>query len=290
MPLGYKEENYLPQSTQPKGAVLAVDGDIVAYRVSAVCEGSFEGACNQLLAQCLTNISTNSGISKMRIYISGANNFRYEAAKTKEYKGNRKGLVRPEFWEYCKQHLQDKYKAFLVDGFEADDAIASDMLQQGSNHCGIDKDIKQIQGWHFNFVKEEGKGLWEFVTKDDAELLLYRQILSGDSSDNIPGLPRIGKKKAEAAIENPQTAFADALDFYKEVCEAKLPEVEPTAYFAEQRNLIRLRRDLKLSFDNTIEIEPKVLDDGFEEQTNSLADLPSSFKSDKNLTKPNLKL
>lgn len=250
-----------------RGNVLAVDGDIIAYRIAAVQEDTFEKACAQLIDQCLVNISTNSGVSKMRIYISGENNFRYKTAVTRPYKGNRVGIVRPQFWEYCKQYLQDKYKAFLVDGFEADDAIASDMVQKNSNHCGIDKDIKQIEGWHFNFVKEEGKGLWEHVTKEEAILLLYRQILSGDSSDNIPGLPRIGKKKAEAAIQDPESAMHDAMEFYEEICQSKLPDIVPMVYFVEQKNLVQLRRNLELPFDNTVEIEPKDTNFGFEEQS-----------------------
>jgi hypothetical protein len=58
--------------------VLAVDGDIIAYRTAAVCENDFEGACSQIIDNTLREISTQTGIGHMRIYLSGENNFRYD--------------------------------------------------------------------------------------------------------------------------------------------------------------------------------------------------------------------
>lgn len=222
--------------------VFAVDGDIIAYRTAAVCEEHFEGACESIIDTTLTEIATDTGITNMRIYVSGENNFRKKIAVTKPYKGNRATMVAPRFLNFCKSYLVDKYHAIRMHGYEADDGIASDMVQNGAIHCGIDKDIKQIQGKHYNYVNKE----WDTISEDQARLNLFRQVLTGDISDNIPGLPRVGVKTAEKIITEPETALADAIEYYKEICSDKLPDIDPIIYFVEQRALIEMIKDINL--------------------------------------------
>ena len=222
--------------------ILAVDGDILAYRTAAVCEDHFEGAAQAIIDSTLRDISTDTNINSMRIYVSGKDNFRYHVAKTKPYKGNRATMVRPQYLESTKAYLIEKYGAVEVDGYEADDAIATDMTVNNAIHCGIDKDMLQIPGRHYNYVKKE----WTHVTEEEALLILYRQILMGDASDNVPGLPRIGEKKAADAIQNSETAMLDALAFYEEICADKMPDIVPMVYFIEQSQLITMRKDVPL--------------------------------------------
>lgn len=252
---------------------LAVDGDIIAYRTAAVCETHFEGAAESIVDSTLRDIATDTNISNMRIYLSGKDCFRYGISKTKPYKGNRATMVRPQYLESTKQYLINKYDAILVNGYEADDGIASDMSQTGAAHCGIDKDMLQIPGWHYNYVKKE----WQEVSEEDAILTLYRQILMGDASDNIPGLPRIGEKKAAEAITNYETALVDAMNFYTEVCNDKLPDINPIEYFIEQSNLITMIKDLSLyciDFGTFTKIQANT--QGFEKQDG--ADFETSFQ------------
>lgn len=231
-----------------KEKVLAVDGDTLAYRTAAVCEDHFEGAAYSIIASTLKEIVAETQITKLRIYLSGKNNFRYEVAKTKPYKGNRATMVKPKYLQAVRDHLVEKYNAFIVDGFEADDAIATDMTVNGAVHCGVDKDILQIPGSHYNYVKKE----WKHVTEEDAVLTLYRQVLMGDTSDNVPGLPRVGEKKAFDAIQCVETAMDDCLAMYKSVVRLSLPGIDPIEYMAEQQALIQMRTDVPLVF-----VQPK---------------------------------
>lgn len=240
--------------------VLAVDGDIIAYRTAAVCEDHFEGACDAIIASTLKDIATDTGISSMRIYLSGENNFRKKVAKTKPYKGNRATMVAPKYLNHCKQYLIKNYRAIQVHGYEADDGVASDMTQNNAIHCGIDKDILQVPGDHYNYVKKE----WQHVTEEEATIRLYRQILMGDNSDNIPGLPRMGEKTAEKIIYDAETAFDVCLETYKEVCADKLPEIDPVEYFFEQKMLIEMVHTVDLLSLFTAYVEPET--DGFESQ------------------------
>ena len=242
---------------------LAVDGDIIAYKTAAVCEDHFEGAVKAIIDTTLRDIATDTGVNNMRIYLSGTDNFRYSIAKTMPYKGNRATMVRPQFLPAARDYLVEKYGAIIIDGYEADDGIATDMTVTGAAHCGIDKDLLQIEGLHYNYIKKE----WTIVGAEEAEITLYRQILMGDKSDNVPGLPGIGEKKAANVIIDANTALMDALDFYKFTCEAKLPNVNYMDYFSEQSYLITMRKDVpifQIDFDIATFVEAKT--EGFEPQ------------------------
>jgi len=244
----------------------------MAYRTAAVCEEHFEGSCNDILNTTLKNIATNTGVTKMRIYLSGNNNFRYDVGVTKPYKGNRATMVKPKYLDHCKQYLIDNYNAIRVHGYEADDGIATDMATNGAAHCGIDKDILQVPGLHYNYVKEE----WKKVSVEESIITLYRQVLMGDNSDNIPGLPRIGEAKAAKAITDYKTAKEDALDFYKEVCADKLPDIDYMEYFVEQFKLVKMVTDIDFYSIITCDVTPDT--DGFIEQDNEKAFIGEEIK------------
>jgi 5'-3' exonuclease len=243
-----------------KEQVLAVDGDILAYRIAAVCETHFEGAGFSILHSTLKEIVAETQITKMRIYLSGKNNFRYEIGKTKPYKGNRATMVRPQYLPHIRDYLVEHMNAIIVDGYEADDAIATDMTVNGAIHCGIDKDMLQIAGMHYNYVKKE----WQEITEEQATLNLYRQILMGDTSDNIPGLPRVGEKKAFDAIQSAETAELDAQEMYKAVVNAQLPGVDWRVYMTEQENLITMVKDVELDYSKIYELA--IDSEGFQAQ------------------------
>jgi len=220
----------------------AVDADIIVYRIAFACEDELASECDDALDNYLSTIAQDTGITKMRLYLTGKGNFRYDVAVTKPYKGNRKGLKKPQHLAYCREYLQRVYGAIVVDGYEADDAIASDMVQNGAFHCGIDKDIKQIAGKHYDFVNK----IWDEVSPEQAKLRLYAQILTGDSTDNIQGLPNVGEKTAYKIIYNHKTCAQDAKDYYKEICAKKLPDVDVATYWKEQVQLIELVKDLDI--------------------------------------------
>ena len=72
---------------------------------------------------------------------------------------------------------------------------------RGNFRKGIDKDLLQIPGNHYNFNKKTHR----FVSDDEAHKLLMIQCLTGDRTDNIPGIKGIGPKKAEKILEGVNT-------------------------------------------------------------------------------------
>jgi len=183
----------------------------------------------------------------MRIYLSGKSNFRYDIATTKPYKGNRATMVRPQFLNACREYLVEHCNAMIVEGFEADDAIATDMTLNGAFHCGVDKDILQIAGRHYNYVKNE----WIDISEEQATINLYRQILKGDTSDNIPGLPRVGDKLAADTIQTAENALVKTMEKYEEVVALRLPGVNWLEYLSEQSRLITMVTNVPLDLSKT---------------------------------------
>lgn len=68
--------------------------------------------------------------------------------------------------------------------------------------CSIDKDLDMIPGWHYNYVNEEK--YW--MSQEATIKFFYTQVLTGDTADNIRGVPGIGPKKAEKILEGAATA------------------------------------------------------------------------------------
>ena len=232
--------------------ILAVDGDVLAFRIAAVCEEEMMQACEDLIENCMADMIANTGAVGARVYLGGKDNFRYDVAVTRPYKANREGLRKPQHLPYVREYLIKNYSAFVVNGYEADDAIASDIVLNGATHSGVDKDLYQVPGYHYNFVTKETK----FVDDSTATLNFYRQVLTGDSSDNIPGLPGVGEKTAEKVITDAKTAAQDAKNYYAEICEKKLPDVDVPIYWKEQVTLIEMVQNLNIL--NLITHRPKI--------------------------------
>ena len=144
----------------------------------------------------------------IEIFLSGSTNFRDELATIKVYKGNRDPLHKPHWYSEIKQYLKDVWNAEEVDNIEADDILA-DLQDNMETTCIVstDKDLDQIAGWHFNWVKDE---LYK-VSTDQAIHSKYVQILTGDSTDNIEGIPGVGPVSAEKCLE-----WCSSIDEYEE--------------------------------------------------------------------------
>ena len=95
-----------------------------------------------------------------------------------------------------KGYLVDTWKALICNGVEADDLLASEQTTD-TVICTTDKDLDQVVGAHFNWVKDE----MYYVDEVEAEKFLWTQMLTGDSTDNIRGIPGLGKVKAKKYLD-----------------------------------------------------------------------------------------
>ena len=132
----------------------------------------------------------------LEIYLTGSGNFRDELATIKVYKGNRSEAHKPHWYTEIQDYMTTVWKANIVDGIEADDILA-DLQSDETCIVSTDKDLDQVPGWHYNWVN---KDLY-YVSVPSATHMLYKQILMGDSTDNIEGIPKVGEKTAEKLLD-----------------------------------------------------------------------------------------
>lgn len=145
-----------------------------------------------------------------KTFLTGKDNFRYTI--NTEYKANRIGKPKPEHLTACRNFLIEEYKAVVVDGAEADDALGINQAEDTIIYS-IDKDLLMIPGHHFNFVNNT----YTEVSELDGVRAFYRQMLIGDTSDNIFGIKGIGKVKAGRIIDpinDEQSMFDIVIDMY----------------------------------------------------------------------------
>ena len=144
---------------------------------------------------------------EMEVYLSSSLNFRDDIATIKVYKGNRDPSHKPHWYNEIKEYLRTVWKATEEEHLEADDILA-DLQNNDTCIVSTDKDLDQISGWHYNWVKDM---LYE-VSPDQAIHSKYTQILTGDSTDNIEGIPGLGPVGAEKCLE-----WCTSVDDYEQV-------------------------------------------------------------------------
>ncbi len=179
-----------------------VDADIVAYRCAATAEKLESwiavARTRDLADQILQEVSADA----FRFFLSGPNNFRYKIYP--QYKANRNRSQTPRHLNVCRDVLVKEFAAEVTIGYEADDAlgIAQCAAEAGSSIiCSIDKDLKQIPGDHYNFVKKE----FDDIPANRAIRAFYESMLIGDRADNIKGVSGIGLAKAPKFLEGCKT-------------------------------------------------------------------------------------
>jgi hypothetical protein len=165
---------------------------------------------------------TERGIEfdRLELFLTGKGNFRDSLATIKGYKANRDPTHRPVHYKSIRRYLINRWGATVVDGYEADDAVAMAAHEAGYDPDRIvivtcDKDLLTVPGLQYNFQKKR----FVVVTPQEARLNFYRQLITGDPTDNIGGAFRAGKAKAEQRLQGPMmeyAMYATALKLYEE--------------------------------------------------------------------------
>lgn len=208
----------------------------------------------------------NLKADEYKAWITGKSNYRYDIAKTVPYKGNRKDAVKPKHYDALREHLVKRHDAILTVGEEADDTVAIESTKL-LDECWIvhvDKDLDQLQGWHYNPVKDERY----YVNEFDAYRSFAMQLLTGDRTDNIPCLAGIGPKKAEKALKDAKTK-----EELLQAAWSKYEELGHTIeYLIEQGQLLWLRRHERELWQPDVRLLPSKL----QRSTDSEADSKSA--------------
>lgn len=136
---------------------------------------------------------------RLELWLTGKGNFREQVATIKGYKANRIGIPKPVHYKAIRRYMRERWGAQVTKGYEADDALSIISYQHSHENvvlCSQDKDLSNVPGRHYNARKR----LWRTITKEQAMLHFYRQLVTGDTVDNIMGVWRAGKAKAEKVL------------------------------------------------------------------------------------------
>ncbi len=175
-----------------------------------------------------------TGATDVRAILSGERNYRKDRAQFLPYKGSRllpaerEELIKQGKWKYylehekfsaearpyhyhnIKKYLIEQWDAEVIDNMEADDYLAINQTKFGEDHiiATIDKDIRQVPGNFYNFVKKE----LDEVTPIEAEMNLAAQMLTGDMTDTIYGIKGVGDITARKILEGvPEDALEEVV-------------------------------------------------------------------------------
>lgn len=136
----------------------------------------------------------------LRVVLTGPGNFRNEVATIKPYKGNRKETHKPYHYQAVRNYLTDWWDAEVISGREADDECS--IVQR--SHDGtviiatVDKDLDMVPGWHYDYWRKT----FYHTTESEGLALFYKQVLCGDSTDNIGGCFKIGATRAARIVDD----------------------------------------------------------------------------------------
>lgn len=217
---------------------LYIDGDMIKFECGFAGEASFRHICEehgeeyhrehtpldltlQIVDERINNICIRLEVSPEDciIFFSGSHNFRYEETTQFAYKANRADARRPIHEKNIEAYIEGKYNTCRLEGYEADDAMAMALSKHPTQAClaSRDKDMWQVPGWHYSW--ELGKqvergpeligehGYLNYLPSKRklvgaGNLWFAAQVLMGDSTDNIPGLPKTGPKRAYSLLKD----------------------------------------------------------------------------------------
>lgn len=208
-----------PQSSKP---LLIIDGDILLYKTLLATQveytedgdeytyinslTDFKRSVGEQIDNLLRELKTDS----FCIALSDDLNFRKEVYPG--YKANRKDVVKPVGFKAAKRFLAKEYMTVRRPGLEADDVMGITATKP-DNIGGIiivsdDKDMRTIPGRLYR------NGTVEEIDVEEADMNFFVQVLTGDSTDNYPGCPGIGPKKAMDILAKPGETWENIVRAY----------------------------------------------------------------------------
>ena len=152
--------------------------------------------CDAMMSRIYREVGATEGT----IFLDPGLNFRHDIAKYRPYKDRKQ--EKPVHYELIGEYLERKYGAVYVKGIETDDALAIFAHKCRLNDkpyviASVDKDLKMIPGLHYNIDHYTITN----ITYEEARHRFFRQVLTGDITDTIEGLPGIGEKTADKILD-----------------------------------------------------------------------------------------
>lgn len=220
---------------QVKGRVVHIDADFLAYQVSADNEKTLDEMKHNCSAR-IEKIRLMAGAQKAVLHLTPKESNkggRYDAAMQKEYQGNRKDKPKPKMLHIMRDWMHQEYAAIQHMDCEADDGMSIaqyEAIAKGQRKLSViatkDKDLTMVPGlsldWDTHAITDT-KDDFGYILLDEGNpkaksptkkikgrgwKMFWAQMLTGDSADNVQGLPMVhterflrnGKPRACGAV------------------------------------------------------------------------------------------
>lgn len=234
--------------------------------------GAVSGFCNMLWKLLQDARNTDVGVTPTHfavIFDYSSKTFRNDLYA--EYKANRSEPpedLRPQFGLIREATRAFNLPCIELDGYEADDLIATYAAQAEAAGGEVtiissDKDLMQLVTENvsmYDSMKDRQIGVDEVIEKFGVkpDKMIDLQALTGDSTDNIPGVPGIGPKTAAQLLET----YGDLDTLLERAHEIKQNKRrENLIEFADQARLSRKLVTLKVDTPVEAAIDDFILED-----------------------------
>lgn len=214
------------------GRTIHIDADFLAYQCSS--EGKGEKTWDDMQHNAAVAVETlkNLGAAEfVHLHLTPKESDkggRRDIAIQREYQGNRKDKEKPRYLELMRDHLATAYPGTLHVNCEADDGMSSAqyaVLAGGSGTNSIiaskDKDLRMVPGYQLDWDTgaihcghEDSFGALELVNgklKGYGQIMFWGQMLTGDTADNIQGLPKVCGKVLNTVDPTKETQKLSAI-------------------------------------------------------------------------------
>lgn len=221
--------------------IMICDADSILFATAFAMKDEPLSSAVTKVDDILTTLANSCSAEKILVCLTEGRSWRRNYAKTKEYKGNRKDRVLPPYLNDLRAHMKDKWQAFYVQTWEADDLIFMARTAYKKRYPDYnvflatnDKDCNQFAGNFLDFRKMA----FFTITPDMAQKNFWTQMIVGDSTDNIAGIQGIGKIGAEKMLQD--VAVPDYSAVVLKAYIAKYGEREGVEKFYESYKLLKL--------------------------------------------------
>jgi len=199
-----------------------IDGDFIAYQLAAWAHSSQADslAMSERIEETFGDWLQRSCCSDSLVMFSCSRDENFRRDSYPLYKAHRTAEP-PAMLERAKEIVADCSRLVTIPHLEADDVMGI-LATNGKIPCPVivtvDKDLRQIPGYHFNPNKEDFPSL---VSVADADAMFYQQWLTGDATDGFGGIRGCGPKKAQKILDTNTGDGAPTPDDYElNICSA----------------------------------------------------------------------
>ena len=204
-----------------------IDGDILVYSCgfasdAAAKEQGIEAEpvefCLNGVKETIRSLCEATEATEYIVFLTGKDNFRYKVSP--DYKANRKDAAKPYHYDSIRKYIEQHHPCSVSKGEEADDELGrAQVLAEPASSVIIskDKDLDMVAGWHYNWSpKNKEKGMY-YTSSIDGLRIFYKQLITGDATDNISGVYRLFGRKATKGLLEPLDIMRNERDMFQYV-------------------------------------------------------------------------